>query len=1488
MTSTAQPNSVIPPANSQSVAQGSQRPASYANATKAKPSPPSNGPLVVGGLETSRHAPHNSTASPVNGRPAAPPAVPSVAHAPAIVSSASIANGTPTQGDHIRKPSVTISAGAQSGYLQNGSSSGPAARPPINFGQINGAPSPNMANITPQTNPNSLSAAYTQPDRSPSPIPQPHTASGGGLPSTLAASGSVSFGQLQGSDQTLRPQGPGQHMPQQQQAQHLRRESSQSAHSDITSRNFIPANQRTPSGRGPSFPPQPQFQGQPMPYSPSNRAAVPNHQIQRQGSNTYGQRTSLNPGQSPYQARASPAMQHAQPQMMGGPMPQQYGGYHPQYMHPQQVNTPFSSVRQNSASDPTKSSTDQLNGKQPSPFLTTETVMLGGLYQSRWAHPSVASVREKPSRPHSIDESAARADFPANTQAYFLTNNQHPGMYMGHEFSQQQYGPYPSHYTQQQLPGMNYGAPPSPLPFYPNAMARPPYQQPGPQTPMSRTSSHGPLDRPSSAHPGTPSQASITPVPGSHSPAPSQPSFERPKRSQAIKIVRPDDGREVVVNKEPVAKPSPAASQGPVIVSSGAGVPSSSTPPPRAQSSTPQHARAASQQVQTAEEKKAAFQEQVKKNLEAERAEEAKKEAEKAQKEKDAAELKVKEEEAAAKAKEQAAKEKEAAEAKAAGPSAEEEAARKKKEEDEEMERMIAEMEAAEAEEEARQKAYEEKKAAEKAAKAIADKANADDELKRLEREAEAREEAKSKGGDTADTDLFAQLKKNTQFGPTAGATESGTSTPRSESPAPPVQPIVAPKPSTLKPTRPAALKLETSKPVEPAQPTAGMQSLKSARFLEIKNESVKYPEGIQSPNPSINQSARSQGRRYDKNFLLQFQPVFKEKPSIDWDKVVKDTVGDSSASAGPGSARTPSMSSRSMSNRPGGLAGGPMGQFAGSGSGPRTLPPGTTSEQRFQQASMGGAPRAGAGGIPAFGAFQGGRGGFPMAGSTGMSRTPSSQSMSGQGMNSPRNASQRGKGSRRGNNPAQENELRKKMPLTANLDIAPLETSKTGWKPASIVAPQQSQPLPGGHMAPDMVQRKVKANLNKMTPEKFEKISGDILAISSQSKDEPDGRTLRQVIQLTFEKACDEAHWASMYAKFCKRMLETMSSEIRDENVRDKNGAPVVGGALFRKYLLNRCQEEFERGWEVNLPAKPEGETEEAAMLSDDYYIAAAAKRKGLGLIQFIGELYKLNMLTLRIMHECVLKLLNFQGMPDETAVESLVKLLKTIGATLDDEPKGRQMVDQYMERITSVRDMDGLPSRVYYMLLDITDLRKKGWESKDNNKGPKTIQEIHVEAQKAAQAADNARNSAPRGGPGRPQQGRGDARAVSYGMPPPQDYQRNTVGMDDLKKLARGASNRSSGPGSLGPSSLLGGRSSSGRRGLGPMSGRGDDSGASSRTGTPPVKEKPTASMNAYDALMTLDTSGDNPDDVVSPPSTSPEATKAQPAKTESEDKA
>ena len=95
----------------------------------------------------------------------------------------------------------------------------------------------------------------------------------------------------------------------------------------------------------------------------------------------------------------------------------------------------------------------------------------------------------------------------------------------------------------------------------------------------------------------------------------------------------------------------------------------------------------------------------------------------------------------------------------------------------------------------------------------------------------------------------------------------------------------------------------------------------------------------------------------------------------------------------------------------------------------------------------------------------------------------------------------------------------------------------------------------------------------------------------------------------------------------------------------------------------------------------------------------------------------------------------------------------------------------------------------------------------------------------------------------------GRGDARHFSgggqYGMMPPPDYQRNVVGMDDLRRLGSKGGPRqvsSQGAPSLGPTSMFASRGSNTRRTLGPggLSRGGEESSASSRTATPPQKEK------------------------------------------------
>jgi len=78
-----------------------------------------------------------------------------------------------------------------------------------------------------------------------------------------------------------------------------------------------------------------------------------------------------------------------------------------------------------------------------------------------------------------------------------------------------------------------------------------------------------------------------------------------------------------------------------------------------------------------------------------------------------------------------------------------------------------------------------------------------------------------------------------------------------------------------------------------------------------------------------------------------------------------------------------------------------------------------------------------------------------------------------------------------------------------------------------------------------------------------------------------------------------------------------------------------------------------------------------------------------------------------------------------------------------------------------------------------------------------------------------------------------------------------------------------------------MMGGRTNSGRRGLGPagLLGRGDDSANSSRTGTPPAQKekKDESSTNAFSALAALENDGP-----ASPPSNpaSPPTQKSQPS--------
>ena len=87
-------------------------------------------------------------------------------------------------------------------------------------------------------------------------------------------------------------------------------------------------------------------------------------------------------------------------------------------------------------------------------------------------------------------------------------------------------------------------------------------------------------------------------------------------------------------------------------------------------------------------------------------------------------------------------------------------------------------------------------------------------------------------------------------------------------------------------------------------------------------------------------------------------------------------------------------------------------------------------------------------------------------------------------------------------------------------------------------------------------------------------------------------------------------------------------------------------------------------------------------------------ARRIMLGNIRFIGELFKKQMLTERIMHTCIMKLLGETKNPDEEDVEALCKLLSTIGGQLD-HARAKDHMDAYFRLILGLARSDSISSR-------------------------------------------------------------------------------------------------------------------------------------------------------------------------------------------------
>ncbi|TDG39244.1 hypothetical protein AWZ03_014335, partial [Drosophila navojoa] len=316
---------------------------------------------------------------------------------------------------------------------------------------------------------------------------------------------------------------------------------------------------------------------------------------------------------------------------------------------------------------------------------------------------------------------------------------------------------------------------------------------------------------------------------------------------------------------------------------------------------------------------------------------------------------------------------------------------------------------------------------------------------------------------------------------------------------------------------------------------------------------------------------------------------------------------------------------------------------------------------------------------------------------------------------------------------------------LSLNQDVK-LNETENAWRPRLQTNKQQQDSTSGGNSGgnksiheKDELVRKVRGILNKLTPERFDTLVEEIIKLKIDTPEKMD-----EVIVLVFEKAIDEPNFSVSYARLCHRLISEVKA--RDERMESGTKSNLQH---FRNALLDKTEKEFTQNVSQGAAKErklqpiiekikkcndPNEKAELEALLEEE---ERKIRRRSGGTVRFIGELFKISMLTGKIIYSCIDTLLNPAS---EDMLECLCKLLTTVGAKFEQTPvSAREPGRCYslensirrMQAIASKTDKDGakVSSRVRFMLQDVIDLRKNKWQS-TRNEAPKTMGQIEKEA--------------------------------------------------------------------------------------------------------------------------------------------------------------
>uniref|UniRef100_A0A7S1PFA9 MIF4G domain-containing protein n=1 Tax=Percolomonas cosmopolitus TaxID=63605 RepID=A0A7S1PFA9_9EUKA len=236
---------------------------------------------------------------------------------------------------------------------------------------------------------------------------------------------------------------------------------------------------------------------------------------------------------------------------------------------------------------------------------------------------------------------------------------------------------------------------------------------------------------------------------------------------------------------------------------------------------------------------------------------------------------------------------------------------------------------------------------------------------------------------------------------------------------------------------------------------------------------------------------------------------------------------------------------------------------------------------------------------------------------------------------------------------------------------------------------------------------------LNKLTPEKYGKLFRKFLEIEGVDKTE----NLHAMVECIQEKALLEPKFSDLYAKLCYDITKTKFFK--------------GDSTEFKKYLLQAAQNEFDRESKIDREDNPAYANKSPEEIEE---LKTKARLRALGNIRFIGEMYRVKLLSAKIIHHVVRELL-LKATPSPEQIEVLCELLTSVGQLLD-QGAGEKYMDVYFMKLKELTESPNFKTRIIFLIESVLELRSDSWVPRIKEEKAKKLNQVlrdHVSEEQA-----------------------------------------------------------------------------------------------------------------------------------------------------------